>query len=682
MFEENDLVRLHKSRADFIGVAIAIVFCLILIRLWYLQIYRGEQLYQYSIDNRLRREIVRAPRGMIFSRDSQLLVHNTPRFDVIITPQYLQRRNETLKILSEMISMDVEDINRILARHANQARYRPVTIKRNIPFEEVALIETENARIPGVSVTTFIAREYIDGEVGGHLLGYISEINENQLNRLRKRDNMNYRLGDFIGQAGIEEEFDQYLRGEDGHEFVEVDALGRMKRQIQAEDLFSGIQNVPARAGHNLRLTIDRDMQLTAFQKMVESERIGAAVALEVHTGQVLTMVSNPSFNPTKFSRGITREMWSELQNDPRRPMVDRTFREHYAPGSTFKTFAAIAALEEGLLDPHKEIFCPPTFRLGNRVYNDWKRSGHGNTDMIKSIRESVDVYYYKLATMLDIDVLAHYSREFGMGARSGIRLPREIPGLIPTKEWKRRQLGEEWQLGETLSCIIGQSYVLTTPLQLAMAYGAIANRGTVYRPYIVKEVFSNSGEIIKRFTPEVINELTLQEETYDVIKQGLYEVVNERTGTAWWSRGRGIRMAGKTGTSQVRSMTQTELFTRCIEFPYYDRHHGLFVGYAPAYEPEVVVSVVIEHGCSGSGSAAPIARDILTTYMKKYRPELYEKYYAEDRARDIELWRRSQEEQRRREEEQKEQERRREAEAQTEQDEIEGRPGGEVNND
>lgn len=651
MFGEDDLVRQHKPRLDIIAIVIIVTFVIILMRLWFLQIYRGDILYQYSIDNRIRSEVVRAPRGMIFSRDNQLMVHNVPRFDVVVIPQYLQNRQETLTRLAEIVDMNIEDIENRLQRLRRQARYLPITIKRNLSLEEVAIIETENATMPGVMVTTFISREYVDNEMGSHAIGYISEISREQLPRYRKRDNFPYKIGDFIGQSGIEEEYDLYLRGEDGHEFVEVDALGRMKRQLQADELFSGIQNRPAKPGNNLRLTIDRDMQLMAHKRLYEEDRVGAAVAVKVHTGEIMTMVSYPSYNPTRFSRGITHEYWEQLRNNPKNPMIDRSIQEHYPPGSTFKTFAAIAALEENILDPHEEIFCPPTFRLGTRVYHDWKRSGHGYTDMIKSLRESVDVYYYKLATQLDIDVLAKYARDFGFGRRTGIRQPREIPGLIPTRDWKLKRFGEEWQLGETLSCIIGQSYVLATPLQLALAYAAIANRGTLYRPYLVKEVFNNSGEVIKKMEPEVVSVLDYSDETFDIIKQGLYEVVNERTGTAWWSRGRGIRMAGKTGTSQVRSMTPTELFTRCQELEYFDRHHGLFVGYAPAYDPQVVVAVVVEHGCSGSGSAAPVARDILTTYMQKYQPELYAKYYEEDRQRDIRLWREAQERQRAQEE-------------------------------
>ena len=488
----------------------------------------------------------------------------------------------------------------------------------------MALIETENALLPGVSVRTFITREYTDNYAGAHLLGYISEISKNQIERFRKRDRYNYKLGDFIGQNGLEEQYDLMLRGHDGHEFKEVDALGRMKRVIDANNIFVGIKNRPARPGNNLRLTIDRDLQLTAFNAMEGKD--GAAVAVDIHTGEILAMVSRPAFNPAKFSRGISRDYWRSLEQDTRRPLKDKNIHEHYSPGSTFKTFTLIAALEEGLVDDKTEIMCPPTFTLGRRTYHDWKKSGHGMTDAYKSLRESVDVYFYKIGTKLDIDDLARYAMDFGFAGRTGITLPREIPGLIPTKEWKKKQRrGEEWQLGETLSCVIGQSFVLVTPLQLAMAYAAIGNGGVLYRPYLVKEVFSNSGSIIKKYEKEIVREIPVSPHTLEVVRKALYQVVNRRGGTAWWYRGQGIEMAGKTGTSQVMSMNSTQLFKKCEEMDFKSRHHGLFAAFAPYYEPRIAVAVLVEHGCHGSSAAAPIARDMITTYMKKYYPEEYE---------------------------------------------------------
>jgi penicillin-binding protein 2 len=622
MFGEDDLVRQHKNRADTIGNIIILCFILILARLWYLQIYQGDLFHKFSLENRLRKEVIKAPRGMIFSRNSELLIHNIPRFDAIIIPQYLKNKKVTLQKLASVLEMSVEDIKKILKKNRAQARYRPVIIKKNISLKEVSIIETENSKMPGVRVQTFISREYRDGNAGAHLLGYISEINQRQLPRYRNRDGYDYKLGDFIGQAGIEEKFDLQLRGDDGYEFVEVDARGRMRRNIRSNVLFTGIENKQAKPGHNIRLTVDRDMQMAAYKAL--EDKVGSAVAVDVNTGEILAMVSRPAFDPTKFSKGLTKEYWTSLVEDDRNPLRDRTIQEHYAPGSTFKTFTAIAALEEGIVTPEQELKCGGTYRLGRRIYHDWKRGGHGMTDVYKALRRSVDVYFYQIATQLDIDILAKYAKMFGFGNRTGIALSRETSGLIPTREWKKKRSGEDWQLGETLSCVIGQSFVLATPLQIAMAYAAIANNGTLYKPYLIKEIFSNSGEIIEEFKPEKVGDVNISEKTLKAVQRGLYEVVNNRRGTAYWYRGIGLEMAGKTGTAQVRSMSSKELFARCEDMPYKDRHHGIFVGYAPFDNPKVAVAAVVEHGCHGSSAAAPVVRDVVTTYMKKYMPDVH----------------------------------------------------------
>jgi penicillin-binding protein 2 len=624
MFGEDDLVRQHKSRADTIGNIIILCFLLILARLWYLQIYQGDLFHKFSLENRLRKEVIKAPRGMIFSRNSELLIHNIPRFDAIIIPQYLKNKKVTLTKLSSVLGMSFADITGVLKKNRSQARYRPVTIKKNISLKEVSIIETENSKMPGVRVQTFISREYRDANAGAHLLGYISEINQRQLPRYRSRDGYDYKLGDFIGQAGIEEKFDLQLRGEDGYEFVEVDAKGRMRRNIRSNVLFTGIENKQARPGHNIRLTVDRDMQMAAFNAL--GEKVGSAVAVDVNTGEILAMVSRPAFDPTNFSKGLTKEYWASLTEDDRNPLRDRTIQEHYAPGSTFKTFTAIAALEEKIVTAEQELKCGGTYRLGRRIYHDWKRGGHGLTNVYKAIRRSVDVYFYQIATQLDIDILAKYAKMFGFGEKTGISLSRETSGLIPTREWKKKRSGEDWQLGETLSCVIGQSFFLSTPLQLAMSYAAIANNGTLYKPYLIKEIFSNSGEIIEKYSPEVVGVVDVSKKTLKAVQKGLYQVANNRRGTAYWYRGIGLEMAGKTGTAQVRSMSSKELFARCEDMPYKDRHHGIFVGYAPFDNPKVAVAVVVEHGCHGSSAAAPVVRDIITTYMKKYMPDVHKK--------------------------------------------------------
>ncbi len=632
MFGEEELIKLHRDRAQLISNIILIMFGIVLARLWYLQIYKGKLLLDYSLRNRLRQEIVKAPRGMIFSRNNHILVDNIPRFDAIVTPQYLRDKKKTLNKLSQILEIKHKVLKKRLKKYAHRASYRPVIVKKNISRKEVALIETENFNLPGVSVNTFISRKYLDSEVGAHILGYISEISKTQLPKYRKRDRYNYRLGDFIGQFGLEEELDLVLRGKNGHEFVEVDAFGRQRRNINKDNLFKGIKNLSAVPGKNVRLTIDRDLQIAANSAM--KDKVGAVVAIDVKTGEILAMVSTPAFRPSEFSKGLTSEYWNSLTQNEFNPMLDRTIQEHYSPGSTFKVISAIAGLEAGLIDEKTEVRCKGSFRLGRRVFHCWRRHGHGKVNVVKALTESCDVFFYKLATKLDIDVLAKYARMFGFGRKTGIALPREIPGLIPTKEWKKKKNGVEWQLGETLTCIIGQSYVLSTPLQLAMGFSAIANKGKLFRPYLVKEVFTNSGEILKKFSPKQVGEVTLKEKNWDIVKKALYKVVNTRKGTAYWQRGKGIAMSGKTGTSQVIKMSAEKLFSKCSKNEYKFRHHGIFGAYAPYSDPSIAVAVVIEHGCSGSSSAAPVAKAIITAYMKKYRKELREKIIKEEKKR------------------------------------------------
>lgn len=623
MFGEEELVKIHKERAALISYIITAAFGLVLARLWYLQVYKGETLHNYSIQNRLRKEVVWAPRGLIYSRDDQLLVDNIPRFDAILTPQFLIEKEETLGRLAKILTVDISSINGILKKNSNQAKYRPIIIKKNISFGELAQIETQNADLPGVSVDTFISREYRDKEIGAHLLGYISEISQTQLPKLRERDHQDYRLGDFIGQFGIEEQLDKYLRGENGHEFVEVDARGRRKRYINTDNLFKGIEDEKPLSGMNVKLTIDRDMQVAAFNAL--QDKVGGVIAIDINSGQVLAMVSRPSFDPSQFSRGLTPEYWRSLVGNKEHPLRDRNIQEHFSPGSTFKAITGIAAFEEGEIDENTEVNCGGSFRLGRKVYHCWKKEGHGPTNLVKAIRESCNVYFQKAANRMDIDAISKYAKAFGLGGRTGISLPREVSGLIPTKEWKKKRFGQEWQAGETLSCAIGQSYVLASTIQLATAYAAIANGGKIYRPYVVKDIYDTQGELVKTFTPELLSSFEMKNpKTLKFVREGLFQVVNNPKGTAFYRRGQGILMAGKTGTSQVKSASADKVYAKCENMDYESRHHGLFVGFAPADNPKIAAAVIVEHGCHGSSAATPVAEAVITQYMKKYHPDLY----------------------------------------------------------
>jgi penicillin-binding protein 2 len=631
MFGEEELVKIHKTRAGMIGNIIFTAFGILLARLWYLQVYKGEQLHQFSIQNRLRKEVLWAPRGQLFSRDDQLLVDNIPRYDAIITPQYLIDREKTLAKLTEILKVEPGTIEKVLKKNANQATYRPITVKKNIGFEELAQIESLNAELPGVSVETFISREYKDKDVGAHLLGYISEISQTQLPRLRKRDGFDYRLGDFIGQFGIEEQLDKYLRGSNGHEFVEVDARGRRKRYINTDNLFKGIEDDKPVQGMNVKLTIDRDMQIAGYAAL--EGKVGSVIAIDIDTGEVLAMVSRPAFDPSQFSRGLTSEYWRSLVTNKENPLRDRNIQEHYSPGSTFKALTGIAAFEEGVIDERTEVSCSGNLRYGRKVYHCWKKAGHGATNITKAVRESCNVFFQRAAMRMDIDTIAKYANMFGLGKRTGISLPREVSGLIPTTAWKKKRYGQEWQPGETLSCAIGQSYVLTSTIQMAQAYAAIANGGKIFRPYVVKDIYGTKGELYKTFTPELISDFSMKNpKTLQFVRQGLFEVVNSPKGTAFARRGKGILMAGKTGTSQVVRASADKVYQKCEEMDYEYRHHGVFVGFAPYDNPKIAAAALVEHGCHGSSAATPVVEAVVSAYMQKYQPQLYLKNLEKDK--------------------------------------------------
>lgn len=624
MFGEEELVKAHRNRINAITNIVLIAFGLIFARLWFLQIYKGETLHKYSLENRLRREVIRAPRGLIYSRDGVLLVDNTPRFDVTVVPQFLTDKARTLNRLSQILNMPVLSIEKILIKNQGPS-YREIVVKKNLTWEEVSKIETENSDLPGVSIDTFISREYKDIEAGAHVLGYISEINQKQLERFRKRDHVDYQLGDFIGQFGLEEELDRDLRGVNGAQFVEVDALGRKRHYINTDNMFQGIEDQPAVPGRNVKLTIDRDIQMAAYNTL--GNQVGGVVALDVRSGEILAMVSKPGFDPSQFSRGLSPEYWAKLVNDENHPLRDRVIQEHYSPGSTFKLLTAMAALEEGVIDEKTEIACSGKFAFGSRNYHCWKKEGHGSVNIYKAIRESCNIFFQKTSMKMDIDVLASYAFKFGMGQRSGIALPREVTGLIPTKAWKKKRSGVDWQLGETLSCAIGQSYVNASLLQLAIAYTGIANKGKIFRPHLVKEIYdTNTDKVTYTSKPEFLTEVKLNPKTFQIVQRGLFEVVNQPGGTAFARRGKGILMAGKTGTSQVIGAKADKVYAKCENQEYKYRHHGWFVGYAPAHDPKIAVAALVEHGCHGSSAAGPIAEAIMTTYMQKYEPELHQK--------------------------------------------------------
>ncbi|MBU0987539.1 MAG: penicillin-binding protein 2, partial [Proteobacteria bacterium] len=410
--------------------------------------------------------------------------------------------------------------------------------------------------------------------------------------------------GDYIGKFGIEKIFESFLQGKRGGRQVEVNVMGRVVRNLKTVD---------AQPGQNLYLTIDLRVQKKA--EALLKGVAGAVAAMDPQTGQILALASSPSFDQNIFVDGMSHEQWDALVSNPLRPLANKVIHGEYPPASTFKIITAIAGLEEGVIDKNTTFYCPGYYKYGNRVYRCWKPAGHDSVNVIKALAESCDVYFYQVGQKLGIDRLSMYAIASGLGSPTGIDLDHEAAGLIPTAEWKKRRTGVAWQGGETLSVAIGQGYDLATPLQMLVLTSAVANGGKMYKPLILKSVYSPEGSVILESKKQLVGKLPVSKKTLEIIKEGLKEVVNNPKGTAWIAHVEGLDISGKTGTAQVvgrskeRGLSEEELSDRL-------KSHAWFVAYAPSVDPKIAVSVIVEHGGHGSSAAAPIAREVIKTYF------------------------------------------------------------------
>ncbi len=629
-------VREFQDRFRFIYAALAIAFSILLLQLVNLQILQGDNLRMASEENRIKRVKIAAPRGMIFDRNRQLLLDNRPAFDLEIIPQYLKesgKAQETLALVSRIIKMPLEEIQAILAKSRGQPPYMPIKVKTDLSRDEMAELKSWQIATPGVSVEMEIKRTNVYGDLAAHMLGYIGEVSQTELPRLSALPGRRYKLGDSIGKFGLEQKLEETIRGEDGEEWVEVDALGRRKLSRYRGRFIAENQGKPAVPGKNLLLTIDQDLQQAALEAF--GDKVGAVVAIDPGSGEILAMLSRPSFDPTEFSRGIPAALWSRLLENENKPLRDKTIMDHYSPGSVFKTITAIAGLQEGVIDEHTKFRCSGSLRLGNRSYHCWKKEGHGDVDVVNALTKSCDVFFYRVAQKLkSVDDIATWAFHLGLGKKTDINLPRETSGLIPTETWKRNRFGQEWTAGETLSVAIGQSYVLTTALQLANTYASIANGGTFYRPFLIKSIEEVEGRVVQQNQPDVLDQTRLSQKTYDLVKRGLWGVVNTPNGTAFAQRIPGIDFVGKTGTVQVMSLAANKIYQKCENMKFKQRHHGMFAGFAPMDNPRIAVAVIAEHSCHGSSGAAPIARAIIKKFLEKYYPQEFNEKAVTERAR------------------------------------------------
>ncbi|MCB0390424.1 MAG: penicillin-binding protein 2 [Bdellovibrionales bacterium] len=622
-----------KGRFKVLYLAVIIASSIVLARLWYLQIIQGQELRDYSEKNRVKETKIVAPRGFFLDRNGEVLVQNLPGFSVTISPQYTIKLEQTAEEVGKVLNLPKEEIIKTVkeSRYRN-GPFRPVPIRENLSLDEVFKLKLIRLKHPGLNIQKNIVRNYPLGANGAQIFGYVGEISKNQIQFLNKKyTDIRFEQGDIIGKSGIEEVWEPSVRGVPGITFVEVDAKGR--EATTDTPSFLGLKAFKAKPGSNLVLTLDKDIQIAAQTAMNRDDkigpRIGSLVAIK-NNGEILAWVNSPSFDPNEFSTGISNELWEKLINDPFKPLRNKVIQDHYAPGSTFKPIIALAALQEKVITPSTIVYSPGFIKFGRRMYHDHTKHGHGNINVIHAIERSSNVFFYKMGISLGIDKMFEYASAFGIGQKTGINLSNEVPGLMPNSEWKKRQYGEEWQPGENLSNAIGQGFVLTTPLQMALAFNAIGTEGKLYKPFIVKKLTNHNDEIIKEFEPQLARDLSIADENgfkidkenFKTVKEGMRLVSNGERGTARWYKVPGIEMAGKTGTAQVRSFSADQIYEKCNERSIEERHHGWFIAFAPADYPEITVAVLAEHACAGSSGGAPVARDVIRAYFEKYHPE------------------------------------------------------------
>lgn len=633
LVESAEDVKEYQPRYTYLYGAVFLTFLVLVFRLWFLQIIKGAEFQKFSEQNQIKEEKNPAPRGMIFDRNGEILVDNLPSFNVTLTPQYIVSLDKIADELSIVLKIKKDDIiDKVKQSRRQNGVFKPVRVKENVNRDEVAAIERMVIDNPGLKVEMGIKRNFLLDENGAQVFGYVAEISKDELpivNANRPLDSK-LRPGDVIGKAGIEKRWDSDLRGTDGARFVEVDARGR--EIASGKDLILGgyPDGTDYSAGHNMTLTIDRDIQKTAFESFQKAKQIGSAIVLDPNDGEVLAMLNMPSFDPNHFSTGIPADVWAQLVNDPNKPMRNKVVQDWYSPGSTFKAIVALAALEEKAITPQTTFFCPGYLAFGKRRYSCWNHKGHGYVNVVQAIEESCDVFFYQVGLKVGMDKIAKYARALGLGAKTGILLDNERTGVVPDSEWKMKMMGEEWQPGETLSNAIGQGFNLVSPLQLAVAYGAIATEGKVYRPYIIKKIESIDGKSKKEFSPILIrdiqedkdDEVTISPKNLALVKKGLENVFDGAHGTGHYYHIPGLEMAGKTGTVQLFQLSGKYKGAKCPSLPFKLRDHGWMAAFAPADHPKIAMAVLTEHSCHGP-AAGPIIKDIMMAYFKKYDPDM-----------------------------------------------------------
>jgi penicillin-binding protein 2 len=590
-----------NQRLTLLLIFVFSVFAILLARLIYLQFIEGKEYRRLSEINSIRLQDIDAPRGLIFDRNGQMLVDNRPSFNLHIILKDAKPLDKTLEKLSRVTGEPIEGFKARIEKNKRQGPYAPILLKEDMGRDLLAAIEVNKYDLPGVVVRVWPRRHYLFKQRAAHLIGYVGEISAGELKSPQYAD---LKGGDFIGKFGIEKSFETLLRGKRGGRQVEVNANGQVAHVLNT---------VAAQAGRNMTLTIDQQLQ-TIAEGLLEG-KAGAVVAMDPNNGDILAMASCPTYDPNWFVVGMTPEQWNAIITNPFRPLENKAIKAEYPPASTYKIVTALAGLEEGVIDAGTTFYCPGHYKYGNRVYRCWRRAGHGEVDVVKAIEQSCDVFFYQVGEALGVDRLATYAKACGLGRLSGVDLDQESKGLVPTKAWKRKRMKTAWQGGETISVSIGQGFNLVTPLQMAKLTAAVANGGTLFKPNLIKSIQSLQDQSVVHTVPKIEDHLPVKPETLALVRKGLWSAVNNRRGTAHASRLKTIEFAGKTGTAQVVGRKTVEgLDEDQIKLMHKD--HAWFVAYAPADNPRIAISVIVEHGEHGSSAAAPIAKELIVSYL------------------------------------------------------------------
>lgn len=588
-----------RRRFIVISAVAAGIFGILLLRLWHLQIVNDERYRFLSERNRTRFIHIDAPRGTMYDRNGIMLVDSRPAFTVSVLRQEVADRQALFSRLSHLLGIEPRQFEARWRAGQILPDYQPLPLLEDIDRATMEIVQEHGIDLPGVIVEGKPLRAYPQGPVAPHLLGYLGEVTEDDL---RRPEFSGYRPRNLVGKTGLERLFEEKLRGQDGYRLIEVNVRGRELRQLTTQK--------PS-PGQRLILTLDSKVQAAAEKAF--GEEAGAAVALDVRSGEVLALVSRPAFDPGQFARGITAAEWQALAADPRHPMQNKVLRGQYPPGSTFKVAVALAALEAGVANPETTVSCSGGIMLGSHEFRCWNKGGHGAVNLHRALKESCDVYFYRIGMQLGIDRIAAMCHRLGLGQPLGFPFGGERSGLIPDREWKKKRFGTAWYDGETVICSIGQGYVLATPLQLASMTAAVANGGTVWRPQVVKRIESLQGDLLWTPDPQKLFESQWSPANLRAVRKGLEAVVNEPGGTAFRNRLPEVPYAGKTGTAQVVGRRGDKAADTS---KYEHRDHALFVAYAPAIAPEIAVAVVVEHGGHGGSAAAPVAKAMLEAYF------------------------------------------------------------------